>query len=230
MNQNELKNKVGIEAAKYVKNDMVVGLGSGTTVKYLVDAIGERIRNEHLNIVCVSTSQKTALQAKKLGIEVREIDDVEQIDLTIDGADEISKNFNGIKGGGAALLWEKIVAINSKKNMWIVDDSKLVNYLGKFPLPVEVIPFGASHVYNRLKKMGLNPKFRKNEASALVKTDSNNYIIDLNIGKIISPENLAHELKQMVGVVEHGLFLNIVDQVLVGTNIGIERLSRSRTA
>ena len=149
MNQNELKNKVGIEAAKYVKNDMVVGLGSGTTVKYLVDAIGERIRNEHLDIVCVSTSQKTALQAKKLGIEVREIDDVEQIDLTIDGADEISKNFNGIKGGGAALLWEKIVAINSKKNMWIVDDSKLVNYLGQFPLPVEVIPFGASHVYNR---------------------------------------------------------------------------------
>lgn len=230
MNQNELKNKVGIEAAKYVKNDMVVGLGSGTTVKYLVDAIGERIRNEHLDIVCVSTSQKTALQAKKLGIEVREIDDVEQIDLTIDGADEISKNFNGIKGGGAALLWEKIVAINSKKNMWIVDDSKLVNCLGQFPLPVEVIPFGASHVYNQLKKMGLNPKFRKNEASALAKTDSNNYIIDLNIGKIISPENLAHELKQMVGVVEHGLFLNIVDQVLVGTNTGIERLSRSRTS
>jgi ribose 5-phosphate isomerase A len=226
MNQDELKKKVGFEAATYVENDMIVGLGSGTTIKYLVKALGDRVLKEQLKITCVSTSQKTAELANQLGISTTSIDNVKNVDLTIDGADEISKNFYGIKGGGAALLWEKIVAENSDQNMWIVDESKLVDQLGKFPLPVEVIPFGSSHVLKKFEDMGLKPKIRKNKASALIRTDSNNYIIDLHIGKIYDPQELALELNNTVGVVEHGLFLDVVNRVLVGTQTGVETMQR----
>lgn len=225
MDQNALKKLVGEESAKYVKNNMVVGLGSGTTVQFLVDALGNRVKNEKLNITCVSTSNFTADHASNLGIIVKSIDDVMQADLTIDGADEIDSNFNGIKGGGAAHLWEKIVATNSKKNMWIVDESKMVNQLGTFPLPLEVIPFGSSHVYDKLDAKGYHPEFRTKDSNRVL-TDSKNEIIDLHLGKINHPFQLADELIKMVGVVEHGLFLNIVNYVIVGTQHGIEKLTR----
>ena len=144
--QDAMKKEAGIEAAKLVKSGMIVGLGTGSTVRFLVDELGRRKQEEGLEFTGVTTSRRTQEQAEGYGIKIVNIDDVDHIDLCIDGADEVDKNFNGIKGGGAALLWEKIVAINSNRIVWIVDASKLVDVIGKFPLPVEVIPFGAMHV------------------------------------------------------------------------------------
>ncbi|GAB7168554.1 hypothetical protein TUA1478L_05500 [Lactiplantibacillus plantarum] len=150
MNQDQLKQLVGQKAVEYIQDGMQVGLGTGSTVKFMVDALGERVKNEHLNIVGVSTSDRTAAQAKALGIPMKSVDEVDHLDLTIDGADEIADDFQGVKGGGAALLFEKIVAINSDKVMWIVDESKMVHQLGAFGLPVEVIPYGSQHVFEKM--------------------------------------------------------------------------------
>ena len=132
------------------------------------------------------------------------------------GADEVDKNFNGIKGGGAALLWEKIVATNSNKIVWIVDESKVVDTIGKFPLPVEVIPFGAGQVVKKFEAKGYKPVLRLDANGEPVRTDENNYVVDLHLERIDHPQELAQDLITMVGVVEHGLFLNMVDQVIVG--------------
>jgi len=137
------------------------------------------------------------------------------IDLTIDGADEVDPNGNGIKGGGGALLFEKIVAANSKQNIWIVDESKLVSKLGKFPLPVEVVPYGHLQTIRKLEFLGYNPKLRKvNDKEFL--TDSNHFIADLYLGEISDPEKLDYTLKHVPGVIEHGLFQGIVNKVVVG--------------
>ena len=191
--QDALKKAAGIEAAKLIQNGMIAGLGTGSTVRFLVDELGRRVKEEGLEFTGVTTSRRTQEQAEGYGIKIVNIDDVDHIDVTIDGADEVDKNFNGIKGGGAALLWEKIVATNSNKIVWIVDESKVVDTIGKFPLPVEVIPFGEP-----------------------VRTDENNYVVDLHLERIDHPQELAQDLITTVGVVEHGLFLNMVDQVIVG--------------
>ena len=136
--QDALKKAAGIEAAKLIQNGMIAGLGTGSTVRFLVDELGRRVKEEGLEFTGVTTSRRTQEQAEGYGIKIVNIDDVDHIDVTIDGADEVDKNFNGIKGGGAALLWEKIVATNSNKIVWIVDESKVVDTIGKFPLPVEV--------------------------------------------------------------------------------------------
>lgn len=227
MDQNELKQLTAQESIKYIKNGMTVGLGSGSTVKYMVDALGKSNEKENLNLTCVTTSLKTAKQATAWGLVVKDIDQVGKIDLTIDGADEVDSELDGIKGGGAALLWEKIVAKNSKRNIWIVDESKVVQHLGKFPLPVEVIPFGCNHLFQQFEKMNLHPQFRKNVTSALVRTDSNNLIIDLKIGKVVDPIKLAQDLKSMTGVVEHGLFIDVVDTVVIGSSEGVKIINRN---
>lgn len=223
MDQNELKQQVGQEAVKYIKDGMIVGLGTGSTVRYMVDALGARVQNEHLDIVGVTTSLRTTKQARDLGITIKDIDAVDHIDLTIDGADEIDDNFQGIKGGGGAHLWEKIVATNSNKIMWIVDESKMVHQLGQFPLPVEVIPFGSQHVFDELKKRGYKPAFRLVDGHKFL-TDQKNYVIDLHLDRIGDPFALADELIKMVGVVEHGFFLNMVNTVIVGRANGPEVL------
>lgn len=225
MDQNELKALVGQAAVKYIEDGMIVGLGTGSTVRYLVDALGERVKNEGLNIIGVTTSNRTTKQATSLGITIKDLDEVDHVDLTIDGADEVDPNFFGIKGGGGALLWEKIVNNASTKNMWIVDESKLVDQLGDFGLPVEVIPFGASHVFSALEAKGYQPEWRM-DGDQKYRTDEGNLIIDLRFGKIADPEQLANELIQMVGVVEHGLFLHRVDMVIVGRQDGPEVLGR----
>ena len=219
-----LKQMVGIEAAKYVEDGMIVGLGTGSTAKFMVDEIGRRIKEEGLSIVGVTTSKETEKQALALGIPLKSIDEVPYVDLTIDGADEISADFQGIKGGGAALLFEKIVATNSKKNLWIVDESKMVETLGAFPLPVEVIPYGSQRIFDRFEEKGLNPTFRKKADGGLLLTDSDNYIIDLHLGRIEDPHALADYLIKQVGVVEHGLFLDRVNTVIVGKQTGPEVL------
>lgn len=225
MDQNQLKQQVGQKAAELVKNKMIVGLGTGTTVHYLVEALGKRVAQENLNITGVVTSSATAELAKKCGIQLKSVDEVAQIDLTIDGADEISDDFQGIKGGGAALLFEKIVATNSKKNVWIVDQSKMKKQLGAFPLPVEVIPYGSQKIFARFQQAGYHPTFRLTSAKQKKKTDSGNFIIDLHLHQIDQPQTLATQLIQQVGVVEHGLFLNIVNTIIVGTPDGPEIIS-----
>lgn len=218
-NQDALKQLVGQEAVRFIKDGMIVGLGTGSTVKFMVDALGKKVADQHLSIVGVPTSKRTKEQANRLGIPTKDLDEVDHIDLTIDGADQIDKNFQGIKGGGGAHLWEKIVAINSTKNIWIVDQSKLADQLGSFPLPLEVIPYGSHQLFQRLAARGFNPVFRMIN-NQYVTTDSNNYIIDLHLHQIKDPQNLALTLDQMTGIVEHGLFLNIVNTVIVGQENG----------
>lgn len=215
-----LKELVGIEAAKFVKDGMTVGLGTGSTAYYLVKELGRRVNEEGLKITGVVTSSKTEEQAKELGIPLKAIDDVESVDLTIDGADEISDDFQGIKGGGAALLFEKVVATYSKDCIWIVDESKMVNKLGKFPLPVEVVPFGSHNVFRLFESKGYNPAWRMNDANELLTTDGGHYIIDLHLDVIEDPHALAAELNACVGVVEHGLFIDMISRVIVGTPEG----------
>ena len=214
--QDAMKKEAGIEAAKLVKSGMIVGLGTGSTARCLVDDLGRRKQEEGLELTGATTSRRTQEQAEGYGIKIVNIDDVDHIDLCIDGADEVDKNFNGIKGGGAALLWEKIVAINSNRIVWIVDASKLVDVIGKFPLPVEVIPFGAMHVIERMKERGYNPTLRLDAEGKPVRTDENNYVVDLHLERIDDPAGLNEDLINMVGVVEDGLFLDMVNEVIVG--------------
>ncbi len=218
-----LKELVGEKAAEYVKDGMVVGLGTGSTAYYMVEAIGRRVK-EGLDIVGVTTSNRTKEQAEGLSIPLKSVDEVDRIDLTIDGADEISKDFQGIKGGGAAHLFEKIVADNSDKVIWIVDDSKMVETLGAFPLPIEVIPYGSQQLFRKFEQKGYKPAFRKTESNEKLVTDAGHYIIDLHMEVIEEPHSLATWLDSLTGVVEHGLFLDSVNTVIVGGKNGVEIL------
>lgn len=215
-----LKKMVGYKAAEFVEDGMVVGLGTGSTAYYMVEAVGKRVKEEGLSITGVTTSHRTADQAKELGIPLKDINDVESIDVTIDGADEISSEYQGIKGGGGAHLFEKMVANHSKEVIWIVDDSKLVDKLGAFPLPVEVVKFGCQQVFRLLEEKEMKPEFRKDDNGDFYLTDSGNYIIDLHLGQIEKPHELAVWLDSLTGVVEHGLFLDCVTKVIVGTEDG----------
>ncbi|MFT8356598.1 MAG: ribose-5-phosphate isomerase RpiA [Bifidobacterium aquikefiri] len=225
--QDALKKAAGIEAAKLVDNDMIAGLGTGSTVKFFVDELGRRVQEEGLHFTGVTTSNRTKAQAESFGIKIVDIDDVSHIDITVDGADEVDQNFNGIKGGGAALLWEKIVATNSDRIVWIVDESKVVDTIGRFPLPVEVIPFGVQHVITRFKNRGYDPTLRVDAEGTPIHTDEKNFIVDLHMNRIDHPQDLAEDLITTVGVVEHGLFLNMVNTVIVGDPRGPRVLTNS---
>ena len=156
---------------------MIVGLGTGSTVAFMLQKLSERIKSG-LNISAVSTSQATTKLANSLGIKISNLADVDEIDITIDGADEVDENLNGIKGGGGALLHEKIIASNSKKNIWIVDSSKLVKTLGKFPLPIEAVKFGCTNLCIKLETNGFKPTIRMKGNTRFI-TDENNYIVDV---------------------------------------------------
>ncbi len=214
------KKAVGEKAAEFIRDGMVVGLGTGSTAQFMVEAMAKRVQDEQLHIRCVSTSSVTEKLAKELGLNMVTLADVDEIDLTIDGADEVSPEFYGIKGGGGALLLEKIVASHSKENIWIVDDSKVVEQLGAFPLPIEVVPFGSEHLFSMFEEKGYAPAFRTAQEGTKFITDSKHYIIDLHLNKIDDPRALAQELKLEIGVVEHGLFIDSTDIVIVGNTIG----------
>lgn len=216
-----LKQLVGEKAAEYVTEGMVVGLGTGSTAYYMVEALGKRVK-EGLKITGVTTSTRTKEQAEKLGIPLKTIDEVDAVDLTIDGADEIDANYQGVKGGGGALLFEKIVADYSKKVIWIVDGSKMVDTLGTFPLPVEVLPYGSQQLVRIFEEKGYHPAIRKTEDGENYLTDGNHYIIDLHMAKIENPQSLAEWLDGLTGVMEHGLFLNRVNTIIVGHEAGLE--------
>jgi ribose 5-phosphate isomerase A len=207
------KQLAGEKAVEFIKEGMTVGLGTGSTVYFTVLKLGELVK-KGLNVKAVCTSVATHKLAVSLTIPILSMEEVTSIDLTIDGADEIDPNGHGIKGRWGALLFEKIVAANSKQNIWVVDDSKIVEYLGKFPLPVEVIPFGYKQIVNRFIELGYNPELRM-EGKETFKTDSGNFIVHLHPGIIKDPVELDKTIKHIPGVVEHGLFTGIVNKAVV---------------
>lgn len=221
MNEKQLAAEKAVE---FIENGMTIGLGTGSTVSFLIKKLAQKV-DEGLKISVVSTSLASSKLAESLGIKITNFNDAGKIDLTIDGADEVDKKLNGIKGGGGALLFEKIVASSSKKNIWIVDSSKIVESLGKFPLPVEVVPFGLNHTIKKLNENGYNPELRTLDNQIFI-TDGNHYIIDLQLKKITDPVKLDIELKKLPGVLETGLFINIADLVIVGNSNGTEILKK----
>lgn len=221
-----LKKQAGIKAAEFVKSGMIVGLGTGSTAAFFVEELGRRVREEELQIIGVTTSSVTSEQAKALKIPLRSIDEVDHVDLTVDGADEIDAQLNGIKGGGAALLMEKIVATYSKDYIWIVDESKLSEKLGNFKVPVEVIPYGAQQIFRKFEAAGYAPSWRMNDCAEKLLTDMHHWIIDLHVSEISEPEQLARALDLTVGVVEHGLFNGMVKKVIVAGADGIKIIEK----
>lgn len=210
----ESKRLAAEQAVEYVKSGMVVGLGTGSTVYYAIKKLGERIK-QGLSIRAVATSIESENMAKELGIELITFSKIDAIDITIDGADEVDPDWNLIKGGGGALLREKIVAAASRQLIVIVDESKVVKQLGKFPLPIEIVQFGYEMTIRKFEELGYNPKLRAAVGEPFI-TDNGNYIIDCNIGLIANPPQLHDSINQLVGVVDNGLFINYASKVIVG--------------
>ncbi len=211
---NKEKKAAAEKAVEFIESGMLVGLGTGSTVKFMIESLAEKIKTG-LDVKTVSTSNATSRFAESLGITVLNFNDVDEIDLTIDGADEVDPNLNGIKGGGGALLYEKIVASSSKRNIWMVDSTKRVEQLGCFPLPLEVVPFGVDQTFIKLFSLGYKPEFRSADGKNY-ETDGNHFIIDLHLNKIENPAELNTKLLLIPGVVETGLFLEICDVLIVG--------------
>jgi ribose 5-phosphate isomerase A len=213
-------------AVSFVENGMKVGLGTGSTAAWMVRCLGERVRDEGLKIVGVPTSTRTAELARQVGIHVTSLDEAKWLDVTIDGADEFDQQLALIKGGGAALLQEKIVATASDLMIVIADAAKEVQQLGAFPLPIEVIPFGWQTTKALVEEMlvsmdvlARDVTLRMNGERPLV-TDESNYILDLHLKRIGNPRQLALVLNQIPGVVENGLFIDICDIVVIGHGDG----------
>jgi ribose 5-phosphate isomerase A len=218
----EQKRAAGEAAARLVEDGMVVGLGTGSTAVWFVKALAAR----GLNLTCVATSQATADLAASLGLTLAELGETRQIDLTVDGADEIGPGLSLIKGGGAALLREKLVWEASRRCVVIADAAKSVPVLGKFPLPIEVVAFGhkttSLRICDALSEcdIGVAPRLRLKDGTP-VRTDNGNLIYDAACGRIEEPAALAFALKSVTGVVDHGLFLDLADQALIGTANGV---------
>lgn len=204
---------------------MLVGLGSGSTAAYAVKALGQRVA-QGLRIDCVATSVSTEALAASVGLRVRPFDDVARVDLTIDGADEIDPHLRAIKGGGGALMREKVVAAASMRVLAIVDSSKPVEQLGRFRLPVEVLPFASGWVMRVLVEHGAEPERRRRPDGSPFRTDQGNYIVDAAFHRIDDPLCLARILAATPGIAEHGLFLDEIDTVFIGRAGGVDILHR----
>ena len=200
-------------ACDHVKDGMIVGLGTGTTAEFAVRKIGELVR-DGLSVRGIPTSNRTKELADAEGIPLIDFSESMFIDLTIDGADEIDGNLNMIKGGGAALLQEKIVASVSRKEIIVGSKTKMVDNLGSFPLPVEVIPFGWQVVFNQLEFLNGNPDLRLHNGQPLL-TDQGNYIIDCHFRRIRNPKLLENQINMIPGVVENGLFINLCSKMIL---------------
>ena len=212
-------------AVDFIENGMNVGLGSGSTAAWMVRCLGTVMKNTGLHVTAVATSAQTAALAHEVGIIVRPFDDISALDLTIDGADECDQHLNLIKGGGGALLREKIVAAASNRMIVIADASKQVDMLGQFALPVEIIPFGQSAtqvwIRNKLSELGyadhtIRLRRQKSNNERPFQTDEGNFILDLHLAHIDNPYDLHRELNQIPGIVENGLFLDMCDTVIIG--------------
>ena len=211
----DTKRIVAAKAIEYVKDGMVVGLGTGSTSTWAIKLLGEKMK-EGLTITSVASSLASENLARELNIPIIPFSEVDTIDLYIDGADEVDKNFYLIKGGGGALLREKILAYNSKAFVVIVDETKMVETLGRFPLPVEIIPFASDLTIKNIQQLGCKTKIRQQAGKTFI-SDNSNLIIDCNFLQIPHPAQLNEQLKSIPGVVETGIFLHfIVSKLIVG--------------
>jgi ribose 5-phosphate isomerase A len=225
----DLKQHAAAHAVQQVSSGMKLGLGSGTTVQYVLHALAERLNDGSLrDIVGVPTSEETARQAAHLGIPLATLEECPRLDLTIDGADEVDPDLNLIKGLGGALFREKIVALASERVLIVVDASKDTDCLGKrAPLPVEVLPFGWNLHLSLLESLGSAPELRKQADDSPYCTDNGNYIIHCAfLDGILDPYALAEALDTQTGIVEHGLFLGIASEVVIATPEGVKVRSR----
>jgi ribose 5-phosphate isomerase A len=222
LSEDKIKQKVGEYAAQLVQTNTIIGIGTGSTVYYFIHALAARVK-QGLQIKGVPTSKQTTLLAKKLGIELININESDTIQLTIDGADEIDLQLQLIKGGGGALLQEKIVAASSQQLIIIAESSKLVKRLGKFPLPVEVISYGWKKTRNHIEELHCkNITLRMNDEKPF-KTDHGHYILDCNFNQVDDAKALHTQLNNIPGVVENGLFINMANAVVIGDADGNTR-------
>ena len=223
-----LKKMVGYQAAQLVQDGDVVGLGTGSTTLYFIERLGEIIKEDEIEILGIPTSYQSFFLAKNCGIPITSLDE-HSIDLAVDGADEVDCQLNLIKGGGAAHTLEKIVDSSADKFVVIVVESKIVEKLGKFPVPIEIIPHAFRVVKERLEDMGGKPKLRMAERKdGPVITDNGNFILDVDFGLLKDPEKMELTLNSIPGVVENGIFTGIVDEVLFGTTDGVEILKKQK--
>ena len=226
MDRDQLKRAAAQGALHYVKDGMVLGLGTGSTAGFVVQALGLRMASG-LKVVGIPTSERTATLARSLGIPLATFAEYQRIDLTIDGADEVERgSLNLIKGLGGALLREKIVAAASRRLVIVVDQEKLVDRLGESaPVPVEVVQFGWQSTAAALEKLGTTPRLRHAAEDHPFITDGGNYILDCKVGGITDPRSLEHRINAIVGVVECGLFIGRSSDVIVATTDGVEVLT-----
>lgn len=217
------KQRAGVKAAEFVKDGMSVGLGTGSTVYWTIMKLGEMV-SDGLSIRAVPTSRRTEELAREQGIKFITFDEIEELDLTIDGADEISPALDLIKGGGGALVREKLVAAASKRLIIVADDRKRVGALGSLPVPVEIVPFAWQATARRLENF-CAPTLRRGAGQAYV-TDNGNYILDCACGVINDPANLHQRLKLLPGVIETGLFVGMAHCALIASENGVEIITR----
>jgi ribose 5-phosphate isomerase A len=210
---------------RFVKDGQVVGLGTGSTAAYFIKLLGEEVK-AGLRVRGIPTSIRSRELAVSLAIPVITLDDCQEIDVTVDGADEVDPQLRLIKGGGGALLREKIVASATRQMIVVADASKQVQKLGKFPLPVEVIRFAQALVAKRISALGAEVELRRDAAGNVYLTDENNHILDCRFGEIRDPDRLARELSEMPGVVEHGLFIGVASVALFARGSEIVELRR----
>jgi len=227
----ELKRQAAARALEEVREGMKLGLGTGSTAKHFVELLGERVRSG-LNVIGVPTSEATRADALRCGIPLTTLDDIDHLDLTVDGVDEIDPALNAIKGGGGALLREKIVAAASDRMIVIADDSKWVEVLGRLPLPVEVVPFGLAATRRAMAKAfaesGVSGQMvlRKGKGGHVFVTDGGHWIVDAYLGRIEDAPRLAALLAAIPGVVEHGLFIGLAGMAVLAGDEGIRVVER----
>lgn len=229
MSAEEYKLAAARAAVELIENGMKVGLGTGSTAALFINLLGERV-NDGLDVVCVPTSKASEIQAANLGIPLTTLDEEPFLDITVDGADELDRNLRLIKGGGGALLREKIVAMSSDRMVVIADHTKLVQQLGAFPLPVEVDKFGVRSTLEMIaaltEELGLKQELQIRETSegTFYQTDGGNYIVDCQFDEITDPEELSDCLAMLPGVVDNGLFIGIAERAFIGGPDGVEVL------
>ena len=224
-----LKKNAGRFAAKFIKDGMIIGLGTGSTVKYFLLAICEKIKAGDLkNIYGIPSSIQTEKLARELNIPLSTFSEHQSVDISVDGADEVDPDLNLIKGGGGALLREKVLAQASQRYIIIIDDSKYVERLGtKWSVPVEVLPYAEPVVTRYIKSLGANIKRRETTEGKIYETDQNNYILDCDFGPIANVTELAIALKMRAGIQEHGLFVSLTTDVIIAGEKGIRHLTKS---
>lgn len=227
--QDELKLQAAVRAVEFIESGMVVGLGSGSTAKFAVERIAQRLQSGEIkDIVGIPSSVQTEKLARELSIPLSGFEKHRRIDVTIDGADEVDPDLNVIKGGGGALLREKVLAQATRRNIIIVDESKLSSRLGtQWALPIEVIAFACNVAEEFITSLGGRVSLRKSDDGRPYRTDQNNLILDADFGPLDNPHQLASQLNQRAGIVEHGLFLALAQDVIVAGRDGIRHLQRS---